>query len=62
MAAGKDIIGRVQKFTLELLAIGIPLDKVILIGSQANGTASEESDVNVSLISGICSGYGHVDR
>ena len=30
MAAGKDIIGRVQKFTLQLLAIGIPLDKVIL--------------------------------
>jgi predicted nucleotidyltransferase len=53
MAAGKDIIGRVQKFTLQLLAIGIPLDKVILFGSKANGTASEESDVDVSLISGI---------
>jgi predicted nucleotidyltransferase len=62
MAPGKNVIERVQEFTTQLLASGIPLDRVILFGSQANGTANENSDVDVALVSSIFSGFGFEDR
>jgi len=62
MAARKDIINKVQEFTTQLLASGLPLDRVVLFGSQAKGTATEDSDVDVALVSSIFSGFGYEDR
>jgi len=62
MAARKDIINRVQEFIAKLLASAIPLDRVILFGSQAKGTANDDSDVDVVLVSSIFSGFGFEDR
>jgi len=62
MATGKNRLKCVQEFTAQLLAAGIPLDRVILFGSQAKGTATEDSDVDVALVSSIFSGFGFEDR
>jgi len=57
MAARKDIINKVQEFIAKLLASAIPLNRVILFGSQAKGTANDDSNVDVALVSSIFSAF-----
>lgn len=62
MAARQDIINQVRAFTEQILASGVPLDRVILFGSQALGNAHKESDVDVALVSRVFNGFGFEDR
>ncbi len=55
-------IETVKKFTRELIAHGIPLERVILYGSYARNEQREDSDIDVALYSKIFSGYGFADR
>jgi predicted nucleotidyltransferase len=52
MATSKDEILRdIKRYIAELNNSGIPIYKAVLFGSWARGKASEESDVDVVLIS-----------
>lgn len=63
MAASKDAIIRdIRRYINELAKNGIPVQKVLLFGSWAKGTALEESDVDIALISDIFTGDRFQDR
>ena len=51
--AKKEIITLIRKFLRRLLQEGIPVDKAYLYGSFARGEESEESDIDVLLVSEV---------
>ena len=63
MAVSKDAIIRdVRRYIAELRKNGISVQKALLFGSWAKGSAREESDVDVALISKTFSGDRFQDR
>jgi len=54
-------IERVKSFTNNLLASGIPLDRVILFGSYVRNQQHEDSDIDVALVSKVFTGFGFED-
>lgn len=56
------VIQDVKKYVVVLRENGIPVDKVLLFGSWAKGTAREDSDVDVALISSFFTGDRFMDR
>lgn len=62
MAPKPDIIEKVNLFITKLLDQGLVLDRVILFGSQVNGKADADSDVDLVLVSEQFSGFGFEDR
>lgn len=63
MASSKDLIVKdVKKYVEELKKNGIPIQRVLLFGSWIKGSAREESDVDVALISSVFSGDRFEDR
>ena len=49
--AKKQIIDIAKKYSLYLQKKGIPISKTVLFGSWARGTAREDSDIDLCLIS-----------
>ena len=49
----KTIINKLKRFRKLLEKEGIPVEKLILFGSQARGTAHKDSDIDVCVISPI---------
>jgi len=45
-----EVLRIVNKYTQTLKERAIPVEKVILFGSQARGTATEESDIDVLVV------------
>ena len=63
MVASKDsIINDVKKYIDVLKKHGIPIQKALLFGSWSRGTAGEESDVDIALISTVFTGDRFYDR
>ncbi len=63
MVASKDsIIIDVKKYIGVLRKHGIPIQKALLFGSWSRGSASEESDVDIALISTAFTGDRFLDR
>lgn len=63
MAHEKDsVIRDVKKYIDVLRANGISVDRTLLFGSWARGTAREESDVVVALVSSVFTGDRFMDR
>lgn len=58
MLTRKIAIERVKLFTDNILAPGIPLDRVILFGSYVRDQQHEDSDIDVALVSNIFTGLG----
>jgi predicted nucleotidyltransferase len=58
----KAVVAVVERFTCELQARGIRPQMVILYGSQAAGTATETSDIDVVVISESFSGKSYWER
>lgn len=56
------VVGIVERFVRELQARGIRPQRVILYGSQASGTATEASDIDVVVISESFSGRSYWER
>lgn len=56
------MIGKVNSFTQELIADGIPIERVILFGSYAKDQQREDSDIDVALFSTVFSGFGFEDK
>jgi predicted nucleotidyltransferase len=56
------VIEKVNSFTQELIAHGIPIERVILFGSYAKNQQREDSDIDVALFSNIFSGFGFEDK
>jgi len=50
-AISKDIIRNIQKFKTVVEAAGVPVEKMILFGSYAKGTARTDSDIDVCVVS-----------
>ena len=63
MDASKNAVIRdVRRYIAELRKNGIPVQRAMLFGSWARGSAGEESDVDVALISSVFSGDRFQDR
>lgn len=63
MAASTDvIIGIIQRYVQELRNHNISVNEAILFGSFVKGTAGEESDIDVALISDAFTGDRFDDR
>lgn len=63
MVDSKDKILRdIKKYIAELNKSGIPVQKAVLFGSWARGKATEESDVDVALVSDKFTGDRFQDR
>jgi uncharacterized protein len=63
VVASKDsIIIDVKKYIGVLRKHGIPIQKALLFGSWSRGSASEESDVDIALISTAFTGDRFLDR
>ena len=63
MAASKDeVIRDIKKYIAELNKSGIYVHKAVLFGSWARGKATEESDVDVALVSDTFTGDRIQDR
>lgn len=56
------VIQDIKKYIVVLRESGISVDKALLFGSWAKGTAREESDVDVALISTFFTGDRFMDR
>jgi len=56
------VVAVVNRFILELQKRGIRPQRVILYGSQASGTATEASDIDVVVISESFSGKSYWER
>jgi len=50
--ARQTIKNTVLKYIRNLEALGISVQKVIIFGSQANGTYNKDSDIDIAVISG----------
>ena len=57
-----EIINSAKRFLSLLSASGLHLDRAILFGSHAKGTAGEWSDIDIALVSGDFSGVVYYDR
>lgn len=57
-----EIVEKVKKFLNMVSDSGVHLERAILFGSHAKGTASEWSDIDVALISKDFTGIGFYDR
>jgi predicted nucleotidyltransferase len=63
MAPTKDaVISDIRRYIIELNRHGIVVQKTLLFGSWAKGSAREESDVDIALISPSFSGDRFQDR
>jgi len=63
MAPTKDAVIRdIKRYVATLRENGIPVQRVLLFGSWARGSASEESDVDIALISDKFTGDRFEDR
>ncbi len=63
MACEKDsVIRDVKKYIKVLRENGISVDRALLFGSWVKGTAREESDVDVALVSSVFTGDRFMDR
>ena len=51
MAQTTDIIAIVRSYVQHLLNQGVPIDRAILFGSWAKGTARSDSDIDVGIVS-----------
>ena len=49
----REVINKLKKYLLKLNNAGIPIQKAFLYGSYVNGTANEESDIDVMLVSEV---------
>ena len=58
----KAVVAIVERFAHELRSRGIQPQQVILYGSQAAGTATEDSDIDVVVISENFSGRSYWER
>ncbi|AMV72832.1 nucleotidyltransferase domain-containing protein [Desulfuromonas carbonis] len=58
----KAVVTIVEQFTRELQARGIQPQQVILYGSQAAGTATEASDIDVVVVSESFAGKSYWER
>ena len=58
----KAVVAVVERFTRELQAHGIRPQMVILYGSQAAGTATEASDIDLVVISESFAGMSYWER
>ena len=61
-ASKKAVIRDIQRYISELAKNGISVQRVMLFGSWAKGSAVEESDVDIALISNSFSGDRFQDR
>jgi predicted nucleotidyltransferase len=57
----KNIIDTVKKFRAAIETAGIPVEKMILFGSYAKGTARTNSDIDIAVVSKNF-GYDDVDE
>ena len=57
----KNIINIVNKFRVAIEMAGIPVEKMILFGSYAKGTAHKDSDIDIAVVSKKF-GYDDVDE
>ncbi len=62
MSEQEVIIKKVRNYVQALMKSGIPLERAFLFGSYAKGDFSQDSDIDVALISDIFSGFGYDDR
>jgi predicted nucleotidyltransferase len=63
MVAQRDeIIAQARKLVRELVANNIKITRAILFGSYARGSAREDSDIDVALVSDAFEGVRFVDR
>jgi predicted nucleotidyltransferase len=60
--ATTQLAGVIERFRQELERIGIHCERVLLFGSQASGTASEGSDIDLFVISPDWTAYGERER
>jgi uncharacterized protein len=56
------VIQDIKKYITVLRENGISVDKALLFGSWAKGTARDESDVDVALVSSFFTGDRFMDR
>lgn len=56
------VIQDVKKYIAVLQKNGISVEKVLLFGSWARGTAKEDSDVDIALVSSFFTGDRFMDR
>ena len=61
-AVSDEIINTVKRFLNLLTASGLHLDRAILFGSYAKGTAGKWSDIDIALVSKDFAGVGFYDR
>ncbi|MCK6468320.1 MAG: nucleotidyltransferase domain-containing protein [Candidatus Brocadia sinica] len=57
-----EIMGKVKRFLDLTSASGLHMEKAILFGSYAKGTASRWSDIDIALVSKDFTGVGIYDR
>ena len=62
VAEKNSIIRDIKAYITVLRENGIPIEKAVLFGSWARGTANENSDVDVALVSSFFTGDRFMDR
>ncbi len=62
VAVSDEIVEKLKKFLSMISADGIQLERAILFGSYAKGTADKWSDIDVALVSKDFTGIGFYDR
>ncbi len=61
-AVSNEIIASARRFKQNLSGGGLHIERVILFGSHALGTAGQWSDIDIALVSNDFSGNGFYDR
>jgi len=61
-SVSNEIITSVRRFKQNLAGAGMHIERVILFGSYALGTAGRWSDIDIALVSNDFSGNGFYDR
>lgn len=62
MLTRAEVIAKVELFVEAIVSSGVSLDRVILFGSYAKNKATDDSDIDVALVSPIFNGFGYEDR
>lgn len=57
-----EVVETIKRFLDMVSASGVHLERAILFGSHAKGTASEWSDIDIALVSKDFTGIGFYDR
>jgi len=60
--AATELASVIRRYREELERVGIRCERVLLFGSQAMGTASEGSDIDLFVVSPDWAGYGERER